>query len=536
VGLSFETDSPEVILMRPFGNLLGFFALGLGALPASSQVITSQYDNFRTGATLNEKILTPQNVNARQFGKLGTFKVDGAVYAQPLFVSGVEIPGKGTHDVLYIATEHDSVYAFDANRPGDPPLWQVSFLDKTGVTVPSEDDVQCPFIRPEVGITSTPVIDIKTGTLYVLARTKIRHAVSPNEYFQHLYALAITTGVEKFGGPKLIAASVPGQGAGAANGQVAFDPLKENPRAALTLANNSVYMVWASSCDVDPYHGWVMAYDAETLAQKAVLNVDPNGREAGIWLSDTGPAVDAEGNLYVPTGNGTFDADSGGRDYGDSVLKLDGSSLAVLDYFTPHDQDRISEADSDVGSSGPLVLPDLSGPHRHLLLQPTKDSTIYVIDRDHMGKFHRNTDALAGMVKMHGGGYGAIAYWNGHAYFAASDDNLRGYSIANGQLTPLKASSTKFENPGATPSVSADGNKNAIVWALTTKTWNGPDTKHAVLYAFDANKLGEPIYTSSENSQRDQAALATRFVIPVVVNGRVYFAARGEVEVYGLLK
>jgi hypothetical protein len=324
----------------------------LAATSLLAQVTTSQYDNFRTGATLNEKILTPQNVNANQFGKLGAFKVDGAVYAQPLFVPAVEVPGKGTHDILYVATEHDSVYAFDANRPGDPPLWQVSFLDKArGVTVPSEDDAQCPFIRPEVGITSTPVIDLKTGTLYVLVRTKIRHSVNPDEYFQHLHALAITTGVEKVGGPQLITASVPGNGSGTVNGRVAFDPLKENPRAALTLANGTVYLAWASSCDVDPYHGWVMAYDAQTLAQKAVLNVNPNGREAGIWLSDPDPAVDAEGNLYVPTGNGTFDAASGGPDYGDSVLKLDGSSLAIRDYFTPHDQDRVSEADADVGSS-----------------------------------------------------------------------------------------------------------------------------------------------------------------------------------------
>jgi len=502
-----------------------------------AQVTTSQYDNFRTGATLNERILTPQNVNARQFGKLGTFKVDSPVYAQPLFLPGVEVPGKGAHDIIYVATEHDSVYAFDADRPGDPPLWQVSFLDKTrDITVPSEDDVQCPFIRPEVGITSTPVIDLKSGTLYVLSRTKIRHRSSADEYFQHLHALAITTGVEKFGGPKRITASVPGQGSGAVNGNVAFDPLKENPRAALTLANNTVYILWASSCDVDPYHGWVMAYDAPTLAQKAVLNVNPNGREAGIWLSDTGPAVDVEGNLYVPTGNGTFDADSGGYDYGDSVLKLDGSSLAIRDYFTPHDQDRISEADSDVGSSGPLLLPDQPGSHRHLLLQPTKDSTIYVIDRDNMGKFHRDSDALPEMIKMAGGGYGAMAYWNGHAYFSASDDYLRDYLIRSGQLAPSSSSSMKFANPGATPSVSADGKKNAIVWAISTKTWNGPDTKNAVLYAFDATRLGEPIYTSEQNSQRDRAGLATRFVIPVVVNGRVYFGTRNEVEVYGLLK
>jgi len=514
-----------------------FCALLCAAISSDAQVTTSQYDNARTGATLNEKSLTPQNVNVRQFGKIGAFKVDGPVYAQPLFLPGVQVPGKGMHDVLYVATEHDSIYAFDAYRPEDPPLWQVSFLDKSrGVVVPSEDDVQCPFIRPEVGITSTPVIDLNSGTLYVLARTKIRHSVGPDEYFQHLHALAITTGVEKFGGPKVISASVPGTGAGAKNGQVAFDPLKENPRAALTLANNTVYMVWASSCDVDPYHGWVMAYDAGALQQKAVLNVNPDGTEAGIWLSDTGPAADAEGNLYVPTGNGTFDANTGGRDYGDSVLKLDGSSLAIRDYFTPHEQERISEADSDVGSSGPLLLPDQPGSHRHLLLQPTKDSTIYVIDRDNMGKYNRDRDSLIQTVQMKGGGYGAIAYWNGHAYFAASDDTLRSYAIKNGQLTQASASSTKFDNPGATPSVSANGNKDGIVWAIATKTWNGPDTKPAVLHAFDAAKLADPIYTSEQNSQRDRAALATRFVIPLVVNGRVYFGTRSEVEVYGLLK
>jgi hypothetical protein len=494
---------------------------------------------LRTGATLNEKTLTPQNVNARQFGKLGAFKVDGAAYAQPLFVPSVEIPGKGKHNVLFVATEHDSVYAFDATRPGDPPLWQVSLLDKAHGSVPvSEDDAQCPFIRPEVGITSTPVIDLATGTLYALARTKIRHAVGDDEYFQHLHALAITTGVEKFGGPKLISASVPGKGAGSANGQVAFHPLRENPRAALLLANGALYLTWASSCDVDPYHGWVMAYDPQTLGQRAVLNVTPDGAEGGIWASDTGPAADASGSVYVPTGNGTFNAASGGRDYGDSVLKLalDGSSLSIRDYFTPHDQAELSNADADLGSSGPTLLPDQPGPHHHLLLQPTKGSMIYVIDRDQMGKFQRDGDAVIQAIKLPGGGYGAMSYWNGHAFFAASDDYLRDFAITNGQLTRNATSQIKFANPGATPSVSADGKKNAIVWAIATKTWNGADNKPAVLYAFDATRLSQPIYTSEQNSQRDRAAMATRFVIPVVVNGRVYFGARGEVEVYGLLQ
>jgi hypothetical protein len=267
-----------------------------------------------------------------------------------------------------------------------------------------------------------------------------------------------------------------------------------------------------------------------------VLNVNPDGSEAGIWLSDTGPAVDSEGSLYVPTGNGTFDATSGGRDYGDSVLKLDGSSLAIRDYFAPHDQSRISEADSDVGSGGPTLLPDQPGPHRHLLLQPTKDSTIYVIDRDNMGKFQRDRDDLVQIIHLPGAGLGAMAYWNGQAFFAAHDDYLRSYAVKNGQLVPGASSAIKFVESGATPSISADGSKNAIVWAISTKTWNGPDNKPAVLYAFDATKLGQPIYTSEQNSQRDRAAFATRFVIPVVVNGRVYFGTRGEVDVYGLLK
>lgn len=505
---------------------------------SAAQIATSQYDNLRTGATSNEKVLTPQNVNAKQFGRLGAFKVDGAVYAQPLFIPSLDIPDKGKHDVLFVATEHDSVYAFDANRPNDRSLWHVSLLDQRpgSTTVPARD-VQCSFIQPEVGITSTPVIDLKTGTLYVLARTMVDPTFGSKEYFQHLHALAITTGMEKFAGPKLISASVPGKGAGGENGQVRFDPLHENPRASLLLANDTLYLTWASSCDVDPYHGWVMAYDPQTLAQKAVLNTTPDGDQGGIWASDTGPGADTAGNIYVPTGNGTFDASSGGRDYGDSVLKLalQGSSIVVRDYFTPHDQARLSDGDADLGSSGPLLLPDQPGPHRHLLLQPTKGSMIYVIDRDQMGKFRPDGDAIVQRIRMAGGGYGAMAYWNGHVFFACSDDFLRDYAIDKGELRLSAYSSTRFENPGATPSVSANGNNDAIVWAIATKTWNGPALP-ATLYAFDANKIDQPIYTSEQNSQRDRAAMATRFVIPVVVDGRVYFGTRGEVEVYGLLR
>jgi len=503
-----------------------------------AQVTTSQYDNARTGATLSETALTPQNVNPKQFGKLGVMKVDGVVFAQPLFVPGVEIPGKGTHDVLFVATEHDSVYAFDAGRPNDPPLWKTSFLDeKREVTTLSSHDVSCPFIEPEVGITTTPVIDLKTGTLYVLARTMIRHAMASNEYFQHLHALAITTGVEKFGGPKLIAASAPGRGDDSnKEQQIAFNPLRENPRAALLLTNGNLFLTWASSCDRGPYHGWVMAYDPESLAQKAGLNVTPDGNEGGIWESDTGPAADADGNVFVPTGNGTFNVSTGGKDYGDSVLKLGlkGSSLAILDYFTPRDQEHMADTDMDLGSAGPVLLPDQPGPHRHLLLQPSKDKRIFVLDRDALGKFHSNRDAIVQTQPVSGGGYGAMAYWNGHAYYVGEDDALRDYAVNNGELKPTAASSIKFDG-GATPTVSANGNKDAVVWVASKKS-SGGRVRQAVLYAFDAANVVQPIYNSATNAAHDGAGMAARFVIPVVVNGRVYLGTRSEVDVYGLLK
>lgn len=512
------------------------FQILLSQMSAYPQVTTSQYDNQRTGATLHEKFLTPQNVHSKQFGKLGEFKVDGAVYAQPLFLPAVEVPGKGKHDILFIATEHDSVYAFDAYRTTDPPLWQVSLLDKKkGETPVPMRAVSCPFIQPVVGITATPVIDRRSGTIYVLARTAV-----DRQYFQHLHALAITTGVEKFGGPVVVSASFPGHGDGSLHGQVPFDPLRENPRASLLLVKSAVYLTWASSCDVVPYHGWVMAYDAATLAQKAVLNVTPDGTEGGIWASDTGPAADAEGNIYVATGNGTFDAASTGRDYGDSVLKLalseKDAAFEVRDYFTPYDQAKLNDADADIGSSGPLLLPDQPGPHRHLVLQPTKNSTLYVIDRDQMGQFHRDGDAVVQVLRMGGqGAYGAMAYWNGHLFFATSDDWLRDYTVAAGQVSFSKSGNVKFENPGASPTVSANGNRNAIVWAVATKTWDGAD-RSAILYAFDATQIDKLLYSSEENISRDRAATATRFVIPIVVNGHVYFGTHGAVEVYGLLQ
>jgi len=425
------------------------------SLCAASQVITSQYDNFRTGATLNEKTLTPANVNPARFGKVGAFKVDGPVFAQPLFVPNLAIPNKGKKDVLFVATEHDSVYAFDASRPNDAPLWHVNFLDeKNGITTVSPRIVGCPFIRPEIGITSTPAIDIPSGTLFVLART-----AKGNEYSQHLHALSIATGEEKTGSPKLIVASLPGKAADAVNGRVVFDAFHENPRTPLALVNGQVVLTCGSSCDVEPYHGWIVAYDAKTLNQTAVFNVTPDGREGGIWTSDAGIGVDEAGNLFVPTGNGTFSAGSGGSDYSDTVLKLGlTKTFQVLDYFTPHDEPQLNADDADVGSAGPLLLPNQPGPHPHVLLQGTKAGVLYVLDRDRMGKYRPDRDDVLQKIQMAGGEYGAPAYWNGHVFVVCSDDYLRDYRVSGGNLQLAAASKEpRFENPGATPAVSADG-------------------------------------------------------------------------------
>jgi hypothetical protein len=508
--------------------------------PASAQVTTSQYDNARTGAYLAEKTLKPRNVNARQFGKLFTFPVDGDVYAQPLYVPGVEVPGQGKHNVLYIATENDTVYAFDAEGNPRTPLWQASFATaKSGIAPLSEDIVQCPFIAPVVGITSTPVIDLKSGTLYVLARTRERAGNIHGENFvQRLHALAITTGVEKFGGPVEIKASVPGTGAGSSNGSVAFDPLRENPRAALLLVNNFVYLTWASSCDVGPYHGWVLAYDAETLKQTGVFNTSPDADQSGIWAGDTGPAADRNGNIFVATGNGKFDAGSKGHDYGDSLLKLDlgPDGLALRDYFTPADQEQLNASDADLGSGGPVLLPDQPGPHPHLLLIGGKGATIYLLDRDRLGNYQKIThmDPLQ-TIPAASDILGAMGYWNQNVYFLGSHDVLRDFALENGQLV-LKATAhgPKFTDPGATPTISADGAKNGIVWVIETKTWDGRN-RPAVLHAYDATDVSKELYNTEENGARDRPATALRFTIPTVANGRVYIGTKNQVAVYGIL-
>ncbi len=514
--------------------LLSFFVYTSSVV--LGQMSTSQVDNARSGAYLNETVLTPQNVNPQQFGKLFTLKVDGDVYAQPLFLTGVDIPGKGRHDVLIVATEHDSVYAFDAYGNPSTPLWQVSLLKNDATPVP-EGDTDCFFIAHEVGITSTPVIDTRTGTVYVLARTRKGHLVSSNEYHQQLHALAITNGVEKFGGPVEIQASVPGKGDGTSGGMVAFDALRENPRAALLLSHGNVYLSWASSCDVGPYHGWVMAYDAQTLKQKGVVNVSPDADDGGIWASDTGIAADSSGNVYAATGNGRFDASGGGRDYGDTLLKLNfnGGALAVSDYFTPFNADQLNSEDNDLGSGGPMLLPDQPGPHPHLAVIGGKAPLIYLIDRDRMGHFQAGSNSHAVQtVPTKGGIFGSMAYWNHHLFVLSDADNLRDYEVSNGTLKYHAASSFSLRDHAATPAVSGNGAKDGIVWIVSSKGWNSP-ARTAVVHAADAANIGHELWNSEQNSARDRAGLGLRFNIPTIAKGHVYIGAKGEVDVYGLL-
>jgi hypothetical protein len=515
--------------LRPAIVLIAAAPAGVGG-----QVTTSQVDNARTGAYLYETTLTPRNVNSGQFGKLFTMKVDGDVYGQPLFLSAVPIPDKGRHDVVFIVTEHDSVYAFDAYGNPSEPLWQVSFLKNGATTVP-QGDVACFFIQPEVGITSTPVIDKKTGTLYVLARTKVGHFLSESEYHQQLHALAVTNGVEKFGGPVEIQATVSGRGDGSSGGRIRFGPLRENPRAALLLSDGIVYLSWASSCDVGPYHGWVMAYDAHTLQQKAVFNDSPDADDGGIWASDTGIAADNAGNVFAATGNGRFDAAQGGRDYGDTLLKLSGPDLKVSDYFTPFNADELNADDDDLGSGGPLLLPDQPGPHPHLALIGGKAPLIYVLDRDQLGHFQPTDNGHAVQtIPTKGGIFGSMAYWNNQVYFLSDGDELRDYELVTGRLKYKGGSRFNFRDHAATPAVSANGLKDGIVWVLSSKGWNSPD-RTAVLHAVDALDVSRELYNSEQNPSRDRAGLALRFNIPTIANGHVYVAAKREVDVYGLL-
>jgi hypothetical protein len=500
---------------------------------AKAQVVTAQADNARTNANVHEMRLRPANVNAASFGKLYSRTVDGDVFAQPLFVPAVNLPRIGKRDVVYVATEHDSVYAFDVAGKADAPLWKTSFVDAGhDVTTVPAPDTRCPFIQPEIGITSTPVIDVPSATLYALARTQ-----EGGKFVQRLHALDITTGREKAGSPVVIAASVEGTGTGAEHGKVSFDALRESPRPALLLAGGQVWLTWASSCDVAPYHGWVMAYDAHTLTQTAVLNTTPDGDDGGIWQSDAGPAADEQGNVFAATGNGDFNAVAkGGRDYGDSVLKmhLEHGAIAVRDYFTPFNEKELDAKDLDLGSQGPVLFDDAAGPHKHLLVVAGKEGRLYLLDRDALGKYKTEADDIVQSVKLPAA-YGAAAYWNGHVFYTDTKFITHDFALEHGQLTE-KAVTAPMASLAATPTVSSNGSENGIVWVLATKLWNESFTdKPAVLHAYEAANLAHELYNSEQRSERDRAGMTVRFAVPTVANGRVFVGTKGRLDVYGLL-
>jgi hypothetical protein len=495
---------------------------------------THHNDNLRTGQNINEKVLTPAIVNQAQFGKLFSYTLDGIAFASPLYVANVNIPGKGVHNVVYIATEHDSVYAWDADGLSTTPLWKVSFLKSGVTTVPCGDTGECGDIPNEIGITGTPVIDPASGTLYVAAKTK-----EGTSYVQRLHALDITTGAEKFGGPVVIQASVPGSGQGSSGGQMAFNNLRENQRPALLLLNGNVYMGWASHGDQLPWHGWVIGYNATTLQQVAAYCVSPNGYGGGIWSSGGGLGADSNGNIYFNTGNGDFTANTGGKDYGDSVVKLSPTGT-VVDYFTPFDQANMESQNFDLSSAGPVLLLDQPGSFPHLLIAAAKSGTIYVVNRDNMGHFHAGSDSqipqsLPGILPnglAEEGNYSAPAFFNGYVYFAAVNDTLKAFQLTNGLLSsgPTSQSLDVYPNRGGSFAVSGNGNSNGIVWAMQD---NNPG--NGVLRAYDAGNLANEFYDSNQAGSRDTFGVASKFSIPLVANGKVFVGAQNQLIGFGLL-
>jgi hypothetical protein len=512
--------------------------LSVASAPSSpgADVLTYKNDLSRSGQNLSETTLTPANVTSSTFGLLRYLPVDGKVDAQPLYVSQLNLSGSA-HNVVFVATEHDSVYAFDTETGS--VLWQVSLL-ATGETL--SDTHGCSQVTPEIGITSTPVIDRNAGahgTLYVVAMSK---GASSN-YHQRLHALDLTSGAELLNGPTEIAATYPT----AAGGMTTFSPGQYEERAALLLLNGTIYTSWTSHCDIAPYFGWIIAYAESTLARSAVLNVAPNSGGVGpaIWMSGGGPAADSAGNVYLLTANGAFETtlDANGfpsmQDYGNSFLKIStaGGSLRIADYFAMYNEVAESAADEDLGSGGEMLLPDLTDSTntvRHLVIGAGKDGNIYLVNRDSMGKFNPAGNSqiwqqVSGVLPS--GIWSTPAYFNGTVYYGDSGGTLKAFTISGAKLvaTPQSQSATQFAYPGTAPSVSANGTSNAIVWAHE-------NSNPAVLHAYDAANLAHEIYDSNQAAaNRDRFGAGNKYITPTVADGKVFVGTTAGVAVFGLL-
>ena len=504
--------------------------------------ITTYHDNIaRDGLNAQEKILTLTNVNSTQFGKIGFDTVDGLVDAEPLYLANVTAGGM-LRNVLYVATEHDSVYAFEADS--GVQIWKTSLL---GSGESTSDNRGCGQVTPEIGITSTPVIDRSLGTNGVLFAAAMSKDAG-GSYHQRLHALDVVTGAEVGSSPTEIAASYPGTGDGSSNGNVIFEPGQYKERAALLLLNGDVYLAWSSHCDIRPYTGWVMAYSESTLQQTKVLNLTPNGSEGSVWMAGNGMAADRSGNLYFLDANGTFETtlNSSGfptkSDFGNAILKLSTSgALAVADYFETYNTIAESNADEDLGSGGEILLPDQTDAAHvihHLVVGAGKDRNIYLADRDNMGKFNTGgsndnnvyqkiTGQLSGQV------FSTPAFFNSVLYYGAVGDTLKAFPLTNAKLatTPSSHSATGFAYPGTTPSVSANGTQNGIVWAVES-SMSAP----AVLHVYDASDLAHELYNSKQAaSGRDSFGNGNKFITPLIVNGKVYVGTQTGVAVFGLL-
>jgi hypothetical protein len=504
----------------------------------ATDVVTYHNDIARTGQNLSETILSPSTVSSKTFGLLFTMPVDGKIDAEPLYLSSVTIPGQGTHNVIYAVTENDSVYAFDADA--GTLLWQVSVLGQ-GET--ASDDLNCGGISPQIGITSTPVIDRSSGpngTIYLVAMSKN----SSGTYFQRIHALDITTGSEEFGGPTAVAARYPGHGDNHSKGYVYFDPKQYAERQALLLLNGVVYTAWTSHCDVRPYTGWIIGYSESTLQHTSTLNVTPNGNSGAIWMSGAGLASDGA-NIYFLDANGTFDTtlDSNGfpinGDYGNGFLKLStkNNKLSVADYFDMWDTLKESKKDTDFGAGGVVVLPDMKDANHktwHLAIGAGKDFNIYVVNRNNMGKFNAsNDDAIYQEIDkaLPGGIWSAPAYFNGSIYYGPVAHNLQQFTFSQAKLstTPSSSSAAVFKYPGTTPSVSANQTQDGIVWAIEH------NFSKDILHAYDATNLQKELYNSNQAGTRDHFGESSHFGTPLIVNGKVYVGTVGNVTAFGLL-
>jgi len=497
---------------------------------AQVSVLTYHNDNARTGQNLNETALTPANVNQSSFGLVFSYAVDGFIVGQPLYLQNVAIPNQGSHNVVYVATLHDSVYAFDADTGA--LLWQVSFINPAaGITSFPAVNGGCTNVTrfTEQGVIATPAIDPNSGTLYLVAKTFNQGTQST---IQQLHALDVTTGQDKFSGPVMISASFPGTGDG--GNTVNFNPTDQMSRTGLLLVGNTVYLSFAGNgCKQIHNHGWVLAYDATTLLPTGVFNTTPNSNNGGIWQAGSGPAVDEEGNIFVETADAVFDANTGGPDFGDSILKLNfgANGLSVADYFTPANQATYNTNDQDLGSVGPLILPDQPGPYPHLLIGSGKDETTYVINRDGMGGYDPVQDQIVQeLPPLYTNTRGNVpTYWNGMVYFEQFTTPILAYSVNNGTLSALPVSQTLAGyNRNGPSSISANGTTNGILWVVTAGTT-------ATLRAFDATNLASQLYNSDQAGTRDSLSLPAHFVTPTVANGRVYVGTQTQLVTYGLL-